>query len=202
MAKSLENLAQYGKAFAFLYSPAGLPLLYWFPERRKGEPQPSFDLVRLVVYLAERSSDLMVAGVEEVGFIVDTTGKIEKSTAQINAIRGILHTMQTYYPEKLGWAMVQNLGFISKTLLNIIWPFVDSYTKEKVQLDVDIRTSDRVHPDLVLKRLGGNIDFEFDLASYWPGLLQTCLERRATELGKWRQAGGRVGISELEFKIT
>jgi hypothetical protein len=50
---------------------------------------------------------------------------MEKSTAQINAIRGILHTMQTYYPEKLGWAMVQNLGFVSKTLVNMIWPFVE-----------------------------------------------------------------------------
>ncbi|KAJ9119619.1 hypothetical protein QFC22_003328 [Naganishia vaughanmartiniae] len=128
--------------------------------------------------------------------------KIEKSTAQVNTIRGILSTMQTYYPEKLGWAMVQNLGIVSKALLNIIWPFVDSYTKEKVQFDVDIRKSNRVNPDLVVKRLGGNADFEYDLASYWPDLLQTCLQRRAAELEKWRQAGGRVGTSELVFKIT
>jgi hypothetical protein len=33
-----------------------------------------------------------------------------------------------------------------------------SYTKEKVQFDVDIRKSNRVNPDLVVKRLGGNIN--------------------------------------------
>lgn len=83
----------------------------------------------------------------EVGFIVDLAGKIEKSAAQINVTRGILQTMQTvgrtsqimlryslcitsasvvkYYPEKLGFSLVQNLGIITKTLLNIIWPFVE-----------------------------------------------------------------------------
>lgn len=56
--------------------------------------------------------------------------------------------------------------------------------------------------DLVLTLQPVLPQFEFDLATYWPDLLQTCLERRAAELEKWRQAGGRVGISELEFKIT
>jgi hypothetical protein len=41
-------------------------LLYWIPEKHKGDPEPNFDQVKLVVYLAERSSDLMVAGVEYV----------------------------------------------------------------------------------------------------------------------------------------
>ncbi|KAI5451856.1 Phosphatidylinositol transfer protein (PITP) [Naganishia albida] len=202
MAASLENEAQYGKAFMFSYSPAGQPLMYWFPEKHRGDPEPSFDQVRLVVYLAERASDLMVAGVEEVGFIVDLTGKIEKSSAQINVARGILQTMQTYYPEKLGFAMVQNLGFISKALVNIIWPFVDAYTKEKVQFDVDIANSTRVHPDLMMTRLGGNLKFEYDLATYWPDLLQTCLQRRSAEMEKWRAAGGRVGVSESDFKVS
>lgn len=78
---------------------------------------------------------------------MDLAGKIEKSAAQINVTRGILQTMQTvghplrimsrytlfitfssvaqYYPEKLGFSLVQNLGIITKTLLNIIWPFVE-----------------------------------------------------------------------------
>ncbi|KAJ9100711.1 hypothetical protein QFC20_005404 [Naganishia adeliensis] len=192
MAKSLEQEAQYGKAFTFSYSPAGQPLMYWFPEKHRGDPDPSFDQVKLVVYLAERSSDLMVAGVEQ----------IEKSSAQISVARGILQTMQTYYPEKLGFAMVQNLGFISKTLVNIIWPFVDAYTKEKVQFDVDIAKSPRVHPELMMTRLGGKLKFEYNLASYWPDLLQTCLQRRSAELEKWRAAGGQVGISELDFKVS
>lgn len=116
----MRNQAQYGKAFTLSYSPAGLPLLYWIPEKHKGDPEPTFDQVKLVVYLAERSSDLMVAGVEcvspdiklgtelttisvpairrEVGFIADLAGKIEKSSAQISVTRGILQTMQTVRP--------------------------------------------------------------------------------------------------------
>jgi hypothetical protein len=61
---SAFHQAQYGKAFMYSYSPAGQPLMYWFPEKHRGDPDPSFDQVRLVVYLAERASDLMVAGVE------------------------------------------------------------------------------------------------------------------------------------------
>lgn len=82
---------------------------------------------------------------------MDLAGKIEKSSAQISVTRGILQTMQTvrwrlykmrkrvtlissvvlpclllqYYPEKLGFAMVFNLGIVTKTLVNIIWPFVE-----------------------------------------------------------------------------
>ncbi|GHJ86722.1 hypothetical protein NliqN6_3124 [Naganishia liquefaciens] len=200
MAKSLEEVAQHGKAFTLSFSSAGQPLLYWIPEKHKGDPEPNFDQVKLVVYLAERSSDLMVAGVEEVGFIVDLAGKIEKSAAQISVARGILQTMQTYYPEKLGFSLVQNLGIITKTLLNIIWPFVDAYTKEKVQFDIDVTKSCRVRPELLITRLGGKIEFVYTAATYWPELLETCMQRREAELSRWRNAGARVGVSELDFK--
>jgi hypothetical protein len=46
----------------------------------------------------------------------------------------------------------------------------------------------------------GYLQFDYKSASYWPDLLETCLRRRNAELERWRIAGGRVGLSELDFK--
>jgi len=61
----------------------------------------------------------------EVGFIADLGGKVDRSWAAIDSYKHILHDIQRYYPERLGFADVQNLGMLSKLLVNILWPFVE-----------------------------------------------------------------------------
>lgn len=46
------------------------------------------------------------------------------------------------------------------------------------------------------------VQFEYDREVYWPQLMKTCRERRAGAFTRWKEAGGVVGISELDFKMT
>ena len=56
-------------------------------------------------------------------------------------------------------------------------------------------------PDMVMKDLwGGDREFVWDHAKYWPALVQMCEERRKKHMEKWRALGAKVGISEYEIK--
>lgn len=61
----------------------------------------------------------------EIGFILDLGGKVDRSWAAIEQYKHILHDVQRYYPERLGFACVQHLGMMSKLLVNVMWPFVE-----------------------------------------------------------------------------
>lgn len=50
---------------------------------------------------------------------------MDRSWAAIDSYKHILHDVQRYYPERLGFACVQNLGMMSKLLVNVMWPFVE-----------------------------------------------------------------------------
>jgi hypothetical protein len=56
-------------------------------------------------------------------------------------------------------------------------------------------------PDMVMKEWwGGDREFEWDHAKYWPALVTMCEERRKSQLERWRNLGAKVGISEWEIK--
>jgi hypothetical protein len=61
----------------------------------------------------------------DVGFIADLGGKVDRSWAAVDVNKHILHDIQRYYPERLGFAAVQNLGMVGKLLVNVMWPFVE-----------------------------------------------------------------------------
>lgn len=52
-------------------------------------------------------------------------GTPDRSWAAIAADRQILDYSATYYPERLGFAGVQNLAWYGRLLVNMLWPFVE-----------------------------------------------------------------------------
>jgi hypothetical protein len=47
---------------------------------------------------------------------------------------------------------------------------------------------------------GGDLQFEYDHAEYWPALVALCAQRRADRLARWERGGKQVG--ELEDYLT
>ena len=47
------------------------------------------------------------------------------------------------------------------------------------------------------KRLGGEVDFEYEHDVYWPTLTALCEKRRNEYEERWRVFGEKIGISEV-----
>lgn len=48
----------------------------------------------------------------------------------------------------------------------------------------------------LLKENGGNVDFEYDHAEYWPAFIKLAQEKRTAYKRRWEKAGRHVGESE------
>lgn len=47
---------------------------------------------------------------------------------------------------------------------------------------------------------GGDQDFEYNHEKYWSSLVEMCAERSNTWMESWQKLGGKVGISEWDYK--
>lgn len=82
-----------------------------------------------------------------------------------------------YYPETLAMSYMQEVPFVIRTLINIMWPFIDPNTKKKIKI---IYGSPRAVVDggdlmgeRLLKECGGDLDVSVGCAN---PCLQSILE--------------------------
>lgn len=57
-----------------------------------------------------------------------------------------------------------------------------------------------VPPAQLDKAYGGDVDFKYDHAVYWPAINKLCTERRAAYKEKWIQGGKRIGEYEAYLR--
>nr|XP_019049355.1 hypothetical protein I302_03141 [Kwoniella bestiolae CBS 10118]OCF28285.1 hypothetical protein I302_03141 [Kwoniella bestiolae CBS 10118] len=176
-----------GKNLALGFSNKGQPILTFF------------------VYMLERAKDLMCAGVTNTFVIFNWAGKKSGPSLPLSVIKSTNHILSSYYPETLGLSVFQGMPWIFKTLINLVWPFVDPVTKKKVSFGslegAELVKEGVVDPSQLLKEAGGNVDLPYDHATYWPALLETCVKIREEEEQRWRALGERqVGREEKLFK--
>jgi phosphatidylinositol/phosphatidylcholine transfer protein len=84
--------------------------------------------------------------------------------------------------------------------LNLIFPFVDPVTREKIKFNPKVIEQEIMETDQVMTDWGGNVDFEYKHEKYWKELVRLCETRRNTWLERWRALGGTVGINERDYK--
>jgi hypothetical protein len=80
----------------------------------------------------------------------------------------------------------------------LITPFIDPLTKEKLKFNDDMRQ--HVPPQQLWNEFHGDLEFEYDHATYWPALLKLCEERRTEQRERWVKAGKHYGESETYIK--
>ena len=93
-----------------------------------------------------------------------------------------------------------NIPYFVTLFLNLIFPFVDPVTREKVKINPKVVEDGIISSDEVMKEWGGSVDFEYNHEEYWPELVRICEERRTKWFERWKALGGKIGTSEWDYK--
>jgi hypothetical protein len=81
------------------------------------------------------------------------------------------------------------------TFLKLVSPFIDPVTKTKMRYNEPL--IDHVPATQLMKNAGGEVEFEYDHAVYWPALDTLAAQRRQERRQRWEAAGKLVGESEI-----
>ena len=80
----------------------------------------------------------------------------------------------------------------------MITPFIDPITREKLHFNEEV--SKYVPKEQLWTELGGDVNFEYDHAEYWPALTALCKERSDERKVRWEKAGKNIGESEVYLR--
>jgi hypothetical protein len=80
----------------------------------------------------------------------------------------------------------------------LITPFIDPNTRQKLKFNEDLRQ--HVPPSQLMKAVGGDVEFRYDHAIYWPSLNQLAEQRRVAYRERWVRGGKQVGELENYLK--
>lgn len=69
-----------------------------------------------------------------------------------------MHILSEYYPETLHTSHFLGMHWIVRAFVNLVWPFVDAKTKQKVNFETDIVGAGDVEPGELLRECGGELD--------------------------------------------
>lgn len=185
-----------GKQVIYGYDNEGRPCLYLNPHKQntKGREKQ----MQHLVFMLERSIDMMPPGQETLAILVDYKQSRKGENPSVAQGRQTLSILQNHYPERLGNACVKNVPWVVWGFFKLINPFIDPLTREKMKFDVDMRKV--VPPEQLMKSYGGDVEFEYAHAVYWPALNTLADERRREIRQRWESAGKKIGESEKYLK--
>lgn len=156
--------------------------------------------VEHMFFMLERAIDFMPPGQEQLALLIDFKAhtKLGKKVPSMTTGRQVLHILQTHYPERLGKALLTNLPWIAWTFMKIIHPFIDPTTREKLVYTKPF--PDYVPREQLEKEYGGDVDFEYVQAKYWPKLNQMADKKNADFMAQYHRLGGGIGLSEQKMR--
>lgn len=132
-------------------------------------------------------------------------GKKEGPSPALGQTKEMLDIVGRHYPHFAGLTYLQEMGWAMRAFVNVIWPFIDAETKSRTKT-VDGKqaiANGEIAGDALVDKVGGDLKFTYDHATYWPLLLRVCKERREQYAAKWRALGEPlVGRPERDFKIA
>ncbi|KAL4974728.1 CRAL-TRIO domain-containing protein [Aspergillus desertorum] len=191
---SIEN--ETGKQVLLGYDIHGRPCLYLLPSNQNTEK--SDRQVQHLVFMLERAIDIMPADQETLALIVDYSQTKSGQNASIGQAKDTVHFLQNHYPERLGRALVINMPFIIMGFFKIITPFLDPVTREKLKFNEKL--SNHVPPAQLMKSVGGDVEFKYDHAAYWPALNKLAELKQKEYRERWVKGGKRIGEYEHYLK--
>ncbi|KAJ5356123.1 hypothetical protein N7517_010732 [Penicillium concentricum] len=191
---SIEN--ETGKQVILGYDVNARPCLYLLPSNQNTER--SDRQLEHLVFMLERAIDLTGPDQETLALIVNFNETKSGQNASIGQAKQTLSFLQNHYPERLGRALVINVPFVIWGFLKLITPFIDPNTREKLKFNEDLRQ--HVPPGHLMKSVGGDVEFRYDHASYWPTLNKLADQRREAYRERWVQGGKQVGEFENYLK--
>ncbi|KAB8200077.1 CRAL/TRIO domain protein [Aspergillus parasiticus SU-1] len=191
---SVEN--ETGKQVILGYDIHARPCLYLLPSNQNTEK--SDRQIQHLVFMLERVIDLMGPDQETLALIVNYNETKSGQNASVGQAKQTLNFLQNHYPERMGRALVINMPFMIMGFFKLITPFIDPLTRQKLKFNEDLRQ--HVPAAQLMKSMGGDVEFRYDHATYWPTLNQLADQRRAAYRERWIQGGKRIGEYENYLK--
>ncbi|KAF2112889.1 CRAL-TRIO domain-containing protein [Lophiotrema nucula] len=182
-----------GKQVTLGYDNDGRPCLYLLPNKQNTKNSPK--QVEHLVFMLERTLDIAPPGVESLALLIDFRNSSSGSQPSIATGRQVLYILQNHYPERLGRALITHLPWYVTTFLKLVSPFIDPVTKTKMRYNEPL--TDHIPSSQLMKNAGGDVDFVYDHATYWPALDELATQRRTERKQRWEAAGKVVGESEV-----
>lgn len=190
----IENAT--GKQLIMGWDIHSRPCQYMRPSKQNTERSPR--QIEHLVYMLERSIDLMPPGQETLALLINFAETRAGQGATVGQGRQTLHILQNHYPERLGRALVSNVPWFITGFFKIITPFIDPITREKIKFNEDVGL--HVPRAQLLKETGGDVEFEYDHEQYWPALTELCELKRSQMRERWEKGGKRIGELETYIK--
>ncbi|CAL4959646.1 unnamed protein product [Urochloa decumbens] len=135
-----RELAQ-DKAWMGGVDRSGRPILVGFLARHYSADRDMPEYKSFVVYFFDKICARIPRGQEKFLAIVDLQGW-GYANCDVRAYIASIEIMQNYYPERLGKALMINVPYIFvKVWKTMIYPFIDTNTRDKVSLPFPIRPS-------------------------------------------------------------
>ncbi len=187
---SIENAT--GKQLILGWDIEGRPCQYMRPSKQNTER--SDKQIQHLVFMLERSIDMMPAGQETLALLINFAETKSGQGATLSQGKQTLNILQNHYPERLGRALVTNVPFYIWGFFKLITPFIDPLTREKIKFNED--SGIHVPREQLLKESGGLVQFEYDHEIYWPALNELCELKRKDFQAQWEKGGKRIGEYE------
>src|SRR6201999_3059187 len=154
--------------------------------------------IQHLVFMLERSIDMMPAGQETLALLINFAETKAGQGATLSQGKQTLNILQNHYPERLGRALVTNVPCYIWGFFKLITPFIDPLTREKIKFNED--SGLHVPREQLLKESGGFVEFEYDHGVYWPALNDLCEMKREASRVRWEKGGKRIGEYEGYLK--
>lgn len=199
-----------GKQVILGYDIDARPCLYLNPGKQN--TKMSDRQIHHLSYMLDRVIDMMGPGQETTALLINFKGASSGSTPSVGQAKQVLNILQGHNPERLGRALISErksttppyivshtdvsclVPWYVSTFFRLISPLIDPVTRDKMKFNEDLRNW--VPPEQLQKSSGGDLDFEYDHAAYWPALTKECQKRQAAYKARWVAAGKRTGEYE------
>lgn len=191
---SIEN--ETGKQVILGWDTDGRPCCYLRPSKQNTEK--SDRQIEHLVYMLERTIDLMPPGQEMLALLMNFSDTKQGQGATLQQGRQTLYILQNHYPERLGRALVSNVPWLLWGFFKLITPFIDPVTKEKIKFNEDF--ANYVPKEQLMKETNGLADFQYDHKTYWPALTKLSENKRNAYRERWEAAGKRIGEYEVYLR--
>ncbi|XP_047060241.1 phosphatidylinositol transfer protein 3-like isoform X1 [Lolium rigidum] len=110
---------------------AGRPVVFAFPAKHFSANRDMAEHKRFLIYLLDKICARIPRGQDKFMCVVDLKGW-GYANSDVRAYIATIEIMQSYYPERLGKALMVHVPYIFMKAWKMVYPFIDTNTRAKI----------------------------------------------------------------------
>uniref|UniRef100_A0ACD5XFC5 Uncharacterized protein n=1 Tax=Avena sativa TaxID=4498 RepID=A0ACD5XFC5_AVESA len=118
------------------FDRAGRPIVFAFPAKHFSANRDMAEHKRFLIYLLDKICARIPRGQDKFMCVVDLKGW-GYPNSDVRAYIAAIEIMQSYYPERLGKALMVHVPYIFMKAWKMVYPFIDANTRAKIMFVED-----------------------------------------------------------------